>query len=109
MLDEALSLNRAALTLPFQSSDQLVVLSHNIWEHYQSLLVDRPVAIEEGIFVYRVASHGHTWESVGEWAQHLQWAQGKDKRGYMRTVINPRRARRPAVEALPARVSTEAS
>jgi len=109
LLDEALSLNRAALTLPYQSTDQLVVLSHNIWEHYQSLIAGEAVAIEEGIFVYRVASRGHSWESVDEWAQHLQWAQGKDKRGYMRTVINPRAAQRPSVGALPVRMTTEAS
>jgi radical SAM superfamily enzyme YgiQ (UPF0313 family) len=102
LLDEALTLNRAALTLPFEPADKMVALSHNLWEHYQSLLVDEPVAIEEGIFIYRVHCSGRSWDSVNDWALHLTWAQGKDKRGYMRSVTNPRRARRPVVAALPA-------
>lgn len=102
LLDEALTLNRATLTLPFEPTDKIVALSHNLWEHYQSLLVDDPIAIDEGIFIYRVNCSSRSWDSVNDWALHLTWAQGKDKRGYMRSVTNPRRARRPAVAALPA-------
>jgi radical SAM superfamily enzyme YgiQ (UPF0313 family) len=102
LLDEALTFNRATLTLPFEPADKVVVVSHNLWEHYQSLLVDSPIPIEEGIFIYRVNCSSRSWNSVDDWALHLTWAQGKDKRGYMRSVTNPRRARRPLVEALPA-------
>ncbi len=102
LLDEALTLNRATLTLPFEPADKMVALSHNLWEHYESLLVDEPVPIEDGIFLYRVSCSSRSWDSVDDWAMHLTWAQGKDKRGYMRSVTNPRRARRPVVEALPA-------
>ena len=79
-----------------------MALSHNLWEHYQSLLVDHPAAIEEGIFTYRVNCSSRSWDSVNDWGLHLTWAQGKDKRGYMRGVTNPRRARRLVVAALPA-------
>jgi radical SAM superfamily enzyme YgiQ (UPF0313 family) len=101
LLDEALTLNRATLTLPFEPADKVVALSHNLWEHYQSLLVDDPIPIEDGIFIYRVNCSGHSWDSINDWAMHLTWAQGKDKRGYMRSVTNPRRARRPVSAALP--------
>jgi radical SAM superfamily enzyme YgiQ (UPF0313 family) len=102
LVDEALTLNRATLTLPFEPTDKIVVLSHNLWEHYQSLLVDQPIAIEEGIFIHQVNCSSRSWDSVNDWALHLTWAQGKDKRGYMRSVTHPRRARRPMVAAQPA-------
>jgi hypothetical protein len=102
LLEEALTLNRAALTLPFQTTDQILMLSHNLWEHYQSLLVDRPVPIQEGLFVHRVNCSSRSWNSVDDWALHLSWAQGKDKRGYLRAVTNPRPARRPIAVAVPA-------
>jgi hypothetical protein len=102
LLDEALTLNRAALTLPFQSTDRILMLSHNLWDHYQSLLVGRPVPIQEGLFIHRVNCSSRSWETVDEWAMHLSWAQGKDKRGYLRTVNNPRPARRRTAVAVPA-------
>jgi radical SAM superfamily enzyme YgiQ (UPF0313 family) len=102
LVDEALTLNRATLTLPFEPTDKIVVLSHNLWEHYQSLLVDQPIAIEEGIFIHQVNCSSRSWDSVNDWALHLTWAQGKDKRGYMRSVTHPRRARRPMFAAQPA-------
>ena len=102
LLDEALTLNRAALTLPFQTTDQILMLSHNLWEHYQSLLVDRPVAIEEGLFVHRVNCSSRSWNSIDDWVVHLSWAQGKDKRAYLRTVIAPRRAQRATAHVAPA-------
>jgi len=101
LLYEALTLNQAALTLPFVPDNQLLLLSHNVWQYYQSLLVGEPVDIEEGMFVHRVICSKRRWETIEEWAQYLAWAQGKDKRGYLHTVHNPR-ARRPAPEALPA-------
>jgi tRNA A37 methylthiotransferase MiaB len=102
LLDEALTLNRAALTLPFVSTDQFVVLSHDVWDYYQSLLVGRPEPLEEGLFIHRVDCSRQRWKTIDDWAQHLAWAQGKDKRGYLRTVTNPQRRQRPAVESLPA-------
>jgi radical SAM superfamily enzyme YgiQ (UPF0313 family) len=102
LLYEALSLNQAALTLPFEPDNKLLLLSHNVWEYYQSLLVGSPIEVEEGMFVHRVVCSRRHWDSVGEWAQHLAWAQGKDKRGYLHTVVNPRQVRRPNVGARPA-------
>ena len=91
LLDEALTLNRATLTLPFEPTDKIIALSHNLWEHYQSLLIDRPIATEEGFFIYHVHCSGRSWNSVNDWALHLHEAQGQDKRGYMRSVTNLRR------------------
>jgi hypothetical protein len=102
LLEEALTLNRAALTLPFQTTDQILMLSHNLWEHYQSLLVDRPMPIQEGLFVHRVNRSSRSWHSIDDWAKHLSWAQGKDKRAYLRTVNDPSRARRRTPVAVPA-------
>lgn len=90
LLDEALRLNRAALTLPFEAEDRVVVLSHNIWEHYHSLLVDSPLAIEEGSYVYRVNRRG-AWRSIDEWSEHLTEAQSKDKRRFLHPIVSSRR------------------
>jgi hypothetical protein len=100
LLDEMLALNRAALTLPFTATDQLLALSHNVWEHYQSLLIDRPQPLEEGLFIHRIDGSRQRWDTLDDWAQHLAHVQGKDKRAYLRTVTTPRRAGRPA--AVPA-------
>ncbi len=102
LLDEALTLNRAALTLPFESKDQLVAISHNLWEHYQSLLVANPVPIEEGIFFHRVVRSRSNWPTIEEWCEHLGDAQGKDKRKLLHPVFSPRRARPPAMAPAPA-------
>lgn len=96
LLEEMLALNRAALTLPFAATDQLVALSHNVWEHYQSLLIDCAQPLEEGLFIHRIDRSRQHWDTLDDWAQHLARVQGKDKRGYLRTVTTPRRARRPA-------------
>ena len=101
LLDEALTLNRAALTLPFESKDQLVALSHNLWEHYQSLLVADPIPIEESIFFHRVVRARENWATIDDWAEHLGDAQGKDKRRLLHPVFSPRRARPPAMAAAP--------
>ncbi len=102
LLDEALTLNQAALTLPFESGDRLLVLSHNMWDHYESLIVGDPIPLREGIFIHNIDCASHSWTSVADWAQHLIWAHGKDKRGYLRTITNPRRVRAPAAVARPA-------
>ena len=101
LLDETISLNHAALTLPFAENDQMLVLSHNVWEYYQALIVDDAVELEEGLFFHRVKRANRSWATVGEWAQHLTWAQGKDKRGYLQTVFSPPRARTRPIELLP--------
>ncbi len=80
VLNEALALNRATLTLPFDPSDKMVVLSHNIWEHFQSLLVDDPIELQEEIVFHRVSCSGSNWSSIEDWAAHLGETQGQDKR-----------------------------
>jgi hypothetical protein len=101
LLDEALTLNRAALTLPFEPKDQLVALSHNLWEHYQSLLVATPVPIQEGIFFHRIVRSREHWDTIEDWAEHLGDAQGKDKRRLLHPVFTPRQARPPAMAVAP--------
>jgi 2-(S-pantetheinyl)-carbapenam-3-carboxylate methyltransferase len=104
LLDEMLTLNRAALTLPFETENQLLLLSNNIWDHYQSLLVGQELPLKEGFAIHHVNRSRRNWTTLDDWAQHLSWAHGKDKRGYLRTVLtNPQRpAARAAAEALPA-------
>jgi hypothetical protein len=60
------------------------------------------VAIEEGLFVHRVNCSSRSWNSIDDWVVHLSWAQGKDKRAYLRTVIAPRRAQRATAHVAPA-------
>jgi tRNA A37 methylthiotransferase MiaB len=99
LLDEALTLNRAALTLPFQPKDQLIALSHNLWEHYQSLLVADAIPIDEEIVFHRIVRSRDNWDTIDDWAEHLGDAQGKDKRRLLYPIFSPRRARPPAMAA----------
>ncbi len=102
VLDEALTINRAALTLPFESGNKLLVTSHNVWEYYQSLLVDDPIELEEGLFAYGVDCRRQNWETLERWALlHLAIIQGEDKRRYLRKVVSSRQARRPVAEPVP--------
>jgi radical SAM superfamily enzyme YgiQ (UPF0313 family) len=101
LLDEALTLNRAAYTFPFESEGQLMLFSHNIWAHYQSLLRGGPVALEEDMVVHYV-NRSRNWSTLADWADHISWTQGKDRRAYLRQVILPSAARRRAAEPVPA-------
>jgi 2-(S-pantetheinyl)-carbapenam-3-carboxylate methyltransferase len=89
LLDEALFLNRAAYTYPFESEGQLMLFSHNLWEHYQSLLVGRPIELEEGMYVHHVNRKRQNWSTIEDWADHLSFTQGKDRRGFLRPVTTP--------------------
>jgi hypothetical protein len=101
LLDEALTLNRAAFTFPFESEGQLMLFSHNVWEHYQSLLVGHPVELREEMVVHYVNRQRRSWPTIEAWAAHLAWAHGKDKRGYLRPVILPRAATPRIAEVVP--------
>jgi radical SAM superfamily enzyme YgiQ (UPF0313 family) len=101
LLDEALILNRAAYTYPFESEGQLLLFSHNIWEHYQSLLLARPVELVEGMFVHHVNRARKNWSTIEEWADYLSFTQGKDRRGYLRAVTTPGPMRHPTPEPEP--------
>jgi hypothetical protein len=101
LLDETLTLNQAALTLPFQPANKLLVLSHNVWEHYQSLLIDDPVPLDEGFFFHRIAAKRQVWDSIEGWAEHLAEAEGQDKRRYLQPTFAPREWKMP-VAAVPA-------
>jgi len=101
LLDETISLNHAALTLPGEREGQLMVLSHNVWEYFKSLIVDSPVELEEGLFFHRTI-RSRRWDTIDAWVEHLAEAQGKDKRRYMHPVISPREARPRPAEAVPA-------
>ena len=100
LLDEALSLNRAALTLPFESKNAVVALSHNLWDHYRSLLIADPVPIEEGIFFHSVRKRMN-WTSIDDWAKHLGDAHGKDKRRLLHPVFTPKSTRPPTKTPAP--------
>jgi hypothetical protein len=86
VLADALTLNEAALKLPFQVGDRRLVLAHNIWEHYVSLLQGDPVALREAITCYVVDRTSASWDTIDAWCQHLIWCENKDKRGYLYRV-----------------------
>lgn len=99
LLDEALRLNRAALTLPFETESQLLLLSHNVWDYYEALLVHGSVELQEGFFAHHVNRSRKNWTTLEAWSQHLSWAHGKDKRGYLRSVSTPPQGANPAMRA----------
>ena len=106
LLYEALTLNQAALALPFQTENKLLLFSHNVWEYYQSLLVDAPVTVQEGLFVHRVNCTRQQWDTVNTWSEHMGSTWGKDRRLLLQPVYTspprPLPSPAPAGEPLPA-------
>jgi hypothetical protein len=90
LLYEALTLNQAALALPFQTENKLLLFSHNVWEYYQSLLVDSPVEVQEGLFVHRVNRTKQRWDTIEAWSQHMSTTWGKDRRLLLQPVFTPK-------------------
>jgi hypothetical protein len=86
LLMDALTLNEATLKVPYQDEDRKLVLAHNLWEHYWTLLRGTPLPLREGITRYIVDRSTTSWATPGEWAEHLTWCQNKDKRGYLYTM-----------------------
>ena len=99
LLADALTLNEATLKVPFQTQDRKLVLAHNLWEHYWSLLRGEELPLREAITRYVVDRTSTSWDSIDAWCEHLTWCQNKDKRGYLYGVRGPREAPRPRQEA----------
>ncbi len=95
---DLVDLNRAILSVPFQTTDLNLVLSHRVWEAYEAVLHGRPVEVTEGFAVYGVDRTSRTWGTVESWCEHLVWCHGKDKRGYLYGRTRPTFLRAPRGE-----------
>jgi hypothetical protein len=85
-LEEAVSLNRAMLRVPFVATDLPVVLSHPILEHHRALLAGRSQPLEQRLVVHVVDRRATRYPTLQAWLEHLTWCDGKDKRGYLYDV-----------------------
>jgi hypothetical protein len=52
--------------------------------------------------VVHYVNRSRNWSTLADWADHISWTQGKDRRAYLRQVILPSAARRRAAEPVPA-------
>jgi 2-(S-pantetheinyl)-carbapenam-3-carboxylate methyltransferase len=87
VLDEALRLNETLVRVPFQEDDLHLVLGHNLWEFYRSLLQGGSTPLKERLTVYRVDRTTRRWPTMEQWFQYLTWCHNKDKRGYLYDAI----------------------
>ena len=86
-LHEAIELNKNLVKLPFQIKDQKIILSHNIWEFYKSVLSGTPILLEKIETKYLIDKSFKTWNSWETWAREVVWWCNK-KGAYMYTIKN---------------------
>ena len=90
LLHEAMELSKNLIKLPFQTQDLDLIVSHNIWEFYQSVLVGTPIPLENRECTYHIDRTSVTWSSWDDWYQQVVW-YGNKKGAYLYTsqVIEP--------------------
>lgn len=92
-LHEAFILNQSLIKLPFQTEDLTVELSYNLWEVYQSGLIDGNVDLEHKTSVYQIDRSSVGWSSLDDWFQQVVWYG--NKRGqylYGNNLVRPQLA-----------------
>lgn len=82
LLLAAAELNRLMIKQPFLAQDIEVELGSNVWEIYQGVLLGRPVAVETGVFRYRIDRHTERWDSWEDWCRRVVW-YGNKKGAYL--------------------------
>ena len=82
LLDQSLMLNRELIKLPFQEEDTDITISYNIWEFFQSVLVGKPIILDEIECTYRINRAGFNWPSWEKWYREVVW-YGNKKGAYL--------------------------
>ena len=71
LLDQSIMLNRELVKLPFQEEDTYITTSYNIWEFFQSVLVGKPILLDEVGCNYHINRAGFSWSSWEKWYREV--------------------------------------
>jgi hypothetical protein len=82
VLEEAVTLNRSLIKLPFCADDLDIELSHNIWEFYRGAVEGLPLPLEAGRQRYHIDRTSRRFGSWEEWCQQVVW-YGNKKGAYL--------------------------
>ena len=82
LLDQSIMLNRELIKLPFQEEDTDITTSYNIWEFFRSVLVGKPIILDEIECTYRINRTGFSWSSWEKWYREVVW-YGNKKGAYL--------------------------
>ena len=82
LLDQSIMLNRELVKLPFQEEDTYITTSYNIWEFFQSVLVGKPILLDEVGCNYHINRAGFSWSSWEKWYREVVW-YGNKKGAYL--------------------------
>jgi len=82
LLHEALELNRQSLKLPFQTEDQYVDTSFNIWEYYRAAIRGGQIPFEPKAVRYHIDRTSKSWGSWDDWCRDVVW-YGNKKGAYL--------------------------
>ena len=82
LLDQSIMLNRELVKLPFQKEDTYITTSYNIWEFFQSVLVGKPILLDEVGCTYHINRAGFSWSSWEKWYREVVW-YGNKKGAYL--------------------------
>ena len=82
LLDQSIMLNRELVKLPFQEEDTYITTSYNIWEFFQSVLVGKPILLDEVGCTYHINRAGFSWSSWEKWYREVVW-YGNKKGAYL--------------------------
>ncbi|MBI4398004.1 MAG: cobalamin B12-binding domain-containing protein [Candidatus Omnitrophica bacterium] len=77
LAQEALSLNKYLIKLPFIENDLVLDQKFNTWEFYKSVLVGQNLALVPGGQSYRIHRSQETWSSWDQWCQKVIWYGNK--------------------------------
>lgn len=82
ILHDAIFLNHNLIKMPFQKEDLHLILSHNIWEVYESALKGSSIQIKSGIYRHTIDKTSTRWLSWEDWCRQVIW-YGHKKGAYL--------------------------
>lgn len=82
LLEDALTLNQAALKVPNRKAHQILELSWNIHEFYRGVLDGKPVDLEAKQSKYKIECDKESWPNTDDWLRKVIWYQNKTA-GYL--------------------------
>ncbi len=85
-LKDSILLNKLALKQFNPPREEVITLTHNIWELYRAAVEGRKQDIQTGTFQYKVERAGAQWKNIQDWCREVVWYQNK-KGAYLNVVV----------------------
>lgn len=76
-IQEAITMNKQLLRLPFAKEDATIELNYNIWDCYRGSLTDETNPLSEGKYKYLLDRTSETWDTWEEWCEKVVWYKNK--------------------------------